>query len=111
MNRAVVLLSGGLDSATTLAVAREDGFACHALSIAYGHRYGAKFGTKLGAELGAATRCEVPFSPAWQRRDAVGLADWILADCLPVPVPLLLQLQLHKLPWVDVPGPMRVPTR
>ena len=37
--RAVVLLSGGLDSATALAVAREDGFACHALSIDYGQRH------------------------------------------------------------------------
>ena len=102
MNHAVVLLSGGLDSATTLAVAREDGFACHALSFAYGQRYDAKF----GAEFGAAMRCEVPLSPAWQRRDAAELADWILADCLPVPLllPLLLQLQLHKLPWGDVPG-------
>ena len=102
MNRAVVLLTGGLDSATTLAVAREDGFACHALSIAYGQRYGAEFGTKLGAELGAATRREVLFSPAWHRRDVAELADWILADRLPVP--LLLQSQLHKLPWGDVPG-------
>src|SRR5579885_2892893 len=36
---AVVLLSGGLDSATTLAVARRDGFRCHALSVAYGQRH------------------------------------------------------------------------
>jgi 7-cyano-7-deazaguanine synthase len=39
MARAVVLLSGGLDSATALAVAREQGFECHALSFAYGHRH------------------------------------------------------------------------
>ena len=37
--RAVVLLSGGLDSATTLAVARADGFAVHALSVDYGQRH------------------------------------------------------------------------
>src|SRR5206468_839027 len=33
--KAVVLLSGGLDSATTLAIARAEGFACHALSFHY----------------------------------------------------------------------------
>ncbi|MBI1731325.1 MAG: 7-cyano-7-deazaguanine synthase QueC [Gammaproteobacteria bacterium] len=37
--RAVVLLSGGLDSATALAVARRDGFICHALSFNYGQRH------------------------------------------------------------------------
>jgi 7-cyano-7-deazaguanine synthase len=37
--RAVVLLSGGLDSATALAVAQRDGFRCHALTITYGQRH------------------------------------------------------------------------
>ena len=37
--RAVVLLSGGLDSATALAWARERGYDCHALSVAYGQRH------------------------------------------------------------------------
>jgi 7-cyano-7-deazaguanine synthase len=37
--KAVVLLSGGLDSATTAAIARSDGFAIHALSVDYGQRH------------------------------------------------------------------------
>ncbi len=48
MKRAVVLLSGGLDSATVLAMARAQGFACHALSVDYGQRH--------HAELAAAQR-------------------------------------------------------
>jgi 7-cyano-7-deazaguanine synthase len=46
--RAVVLLSGGLDSATTLAVARREGLECYALSLDYGQRH--------RAELDAAVR-------------------------------------------------------
>ena len=37
--RAVVLLSGGIDSATAMAIARRDGFAVHALSFSYGQRH------------------------------------------------------------------------
>lgn len=37
--RAVILLSGGLDSATTLAVAQDQGYACHALAVDYGQRH------------------------------------------------------------------------
>ncbi len=39
---AVVLVSGGLDSATTLAVAKREGFCCHALSLDYGQRHRAE---------------------------------------------------------------------
>jgi 7-cyano-7-deazaguanine synthase len=42
MKKAVVLLSGGLDSSTILAIARAEGYECHALSFDYGQRHGAE---------------------------------------------------------------------
>jgi 7-cyano-7-deazaguanine synthase len=42
MAKAVVLLSGGLDSATTLAIANSRGYECHALSVQYGQRHGSE---------------------------------------------------------------------
>lgn len=48
MKKAVVLISGGLDSTTCLAIAKAEGFDCYALSFAYGQRH--------TAELAAAQR-------------------------------------------------------
>ncbi|MBB3344210.1 7-cyano-7-deazaguanine synthase QueC [Luteimonas sp. RC10] len=55
MKNAVVLLSGGMDSAAVVAIAREQGFAVHALSVRYGQRHtseldaAARVATALGA--------------------------------------------------------------
>lgn len=54
--RAVVLLSGGLDSSTCLAVARRDGFEAHALSVDYGQRHRTELARarRVAQALGAA---------------------------------------------------------
>lgn len=66
--RAVVLLSGGLDSATCLAIAREQGFACYALSVAYGQRH--------AAELTASKRVAESLGAAEHRLARVGLGQF-----------------------------------
>lgn len=55
MHRAVVLVSGGLDSATVLAMARQQGYACHALSFAYGQRHAVELeaAARVAKSLGA----------------------------------------------------------
>jgi 7-cyano-7-deazaguanine synthase len=54
--RAVVLLSGGLDSSTTLAIAQDQGFECHAISFDYGqrHRFELESARKVADAAGAA---------------------------------------------------------
>jgi 7-carboxy-7-deazaguanine synthase len=51
-------------------------------------------------EHGLGQSCQVLFSPSFRQLSATLLADWILADRLPV----RFQLQLHKVLWGDVPG-------
>jgi 7-cyano-7-deazaguanine synthase len=55
MKKAVVLLSGGMDSATVLAMAAAQGFDCHALSVDYGQRHHAELAAaqRVAQELGA----------------------------------------------------------
>ncbi|MEM7764216.1 MAG: 7-cyano-7-deazaguanine synthase QueC [Pseudomonadota bacterium] len=54
--KAIVLLSGGLDSSTILAMARADGYACYALSFDYGQRHDAelKASAAIAEKMGAA---------------------------------------------------------
>jgi 7-cyano-7-deazaguanine synthase len=53
--RAIVLLSGGLDSSTVLAMARARGYECYALSVHYGQRHGVELGAarQIATVLGA----------------------------------------------------------
>jgi 7-cyano-7-deazaguanine synthase len=64
--RAIVLLSGGLDSATVLAIARARGFECYALSVHYGQRH--------SAELAAARQVAVVLGAREHRIMGVDLA-------------------------------------
>ncbi|HKV65467.1 MAG TPA: 7-cyano-7-deazaguanine synthase, partial [Rhodanobacteraceae bacterium] len=64
-SRAVVLVSGGMDSAVTLAMARARGFACYALSVAYGQRH--------ASELAAAARVATTLGAVEHKTVAVDL--------------------------------------
>jgi 7-cyano-7-deazaguanine synthase len=63
MRKAVVLLSGGLDSATVLAIARQDGYEPYALSFDYGqrHRHELEAAVRVARHLGAAAHRTIRF--------------------------------------------------
>jgi 7-cyano-7-deazaguanine synthase len=67
-SRAVVLLSGGLDSATVLAMAQAKGYACHALTVSYGQRHSAE----IAAARKIASRNRVPQKFIHVNADAIG---------------------------------------
>ena len=71
--KAVVLLSGGLDSATTLALARADGYACYALTFDYGqrHRVEIEAAVRIAQSLGVADHRVVPFDLSWMGGSAL----------------------------------------
>lgn len=68
MKNAVILLSGGLDSATVLAMARQQGYACYALTVDYGQRH--------SAELNAAQRIAQSLGAIEQRTIRVDLTGF-----------------------------------
>lgn len=79
MTRAVVLVSGGLDSATVLAVARHEGRECYALSFDYGqrHRVELEAARRVAEGLGAAQHRVVKLDIGWMGGSA--LTDTALA--------------------------------
>ncbi len=81
MKNAVVLLSGGIDSTTTLAMARNAGYACHALSFDYGQRHIAELDAaeRIAEALGAASHRTI-------RLDLNTIGGSALTEaCIPVP--------------------------
>ena len=58
--KAIILLSGGLDSATCMAVAKSEGFKCYALSFDYGQRHRCELDAsrRIAKFLGAADRSQ-----------------------------------------------------
>ena len=78
--RAVVLLSGGMDSATTAAMARRDGFEVHALSVRYGQRHAVELDAarRVAAALGVARHIVVDL-------DLRAFGGSALTSDLPVP--------------------------
>ena len=76
MSKAVILLSGGLDSATTLAIAKSEGYECYALSVNYHQRH--------IAELEAAKKIAVHFNVKDHKTVELNLS-WMLTSALTNP--------------------------
>ncbi len=96
---AVVLLSGGLDSATALAVARRDGFRCHALTVDYGQRH--------AVELTAASRVAAAQAAAEHRvvrLDLRAFGGSALTGDVPVPLDRAAEAMASGIPATYVPA-------
>jgi 7-cyano-7-deazaguanine synthase len=96
---AVVLLSGGLDSATALAVARRDGCRCHALTVAYGQRHAVELeaARRVAQALGAVAQRVVPL-------DLRAFGGSALTSDLPVPHDRPADEMSHGIPITYVPA-------
>ncbi|GAB4275596.1 MAG: 7-cyano-7-deazaguanine synthase QueC [Deferrisomatales bacterium] len=99
MKAAVVLLSGGLDSATCLAIARAEGYRCHALSFAYGQRH--------AFELDAARRVARALGAAAHHVATIDLRAFggsALTDDIAVPKPARAEDIGARIPVTYVPA-------
>jgi 7-cyano-7-deazaguanine synthase len=97
--RAVVLLSGGLDSATVLAIARSEGYACYALSFAYGQRH--------AWELASAKRVASSLGVVEHRVAQIDLRAFggsALTDAIEVPKGRAPEEMAHGIPVTYVPA-------
>lgn len=109
---AIVLLSGGLDSATSLAIARSQGFVCHTLAVSYGQRHSVELqaAQALSRELGAVEHRQMHV-------DLAGIGGSALTDpAIPVPEAATAGIPLTYVParntlflalalgWAEVTG-------
>jgi 7-cyano-7-deazaguanine synthase len=96
---AVVLLSGGLDSTTTLAIARSLGYECHALSFEYGQRHERELASarRVAAALGAARHLTL-------RIDLGAIGGSALTADIPVPKGRSAEDIAHGVPVTYVPA-------
>lgn len=99
MRRAVVLLSGGLDSATTLAVARREGFSAYALSVDYGQRHRREL--ECARRIAAALRAERHTVVTIDLRAVGGSA---LTDAIEVPKDRPYETMAEGIPITYVPA-------
>lgn len=99
MRKAVVLLSGGLDSTTVLAVARHEGFAPHALTVVYGQRH--------AVELEAARRVASALGAVEHKFVSVDLRQFggsALTDAIDVPKDRDEEALAREIPATYVPA-------
>jgi 7-cyano-7-deazaguanine synthase len=97
--KAICLVSGGLDSATCLAVARRDGYECYALSFDYGQRHGIELAAaaRVAASLGAVEHRVV-------RIDLRSFGGSALTDNIDVPKDRPLDEMASGIPVTYVPA-------
>jgi 7-cyano-7-deazaguanine synthase len=96
---AVILLSGGLDSATAAAIARQQGFSLHALSVDYGqrHRFELQAAQRVGKALGVARHVVLAV-------DLAQLGGSALTDAIDVPKDRPAEQMAHGIPVTYVPA-------
>ncbi len=96
---AVILLSGGLDSATAAAIARQQGFALYALSVDYGqrHRFELQAARRVAQSLGAARHVVLSV-------DLAQLGGSALTDAIDVPKDRPAEEMAHGIPVTYVPA-------
>ncbi|HKA08466.1 MAG TPA: 7-cyano-7-deazaguanine synthase QueC [Gemmataceae bacterium] len=99
MTKAVVLLSGGLDSTTTLAIAKAQGFAVHALSVDYGQRHRVELAR--AAQVAKALEVE---EHRTVRLDLRAIGGSALTDAIDVPKGRSADDMSHGIPVTYVPA-------